>query len=80
MLYSMNTRELSNSLTTLFSELIDGAPRFGYMLNAGDPFATADWTAAWRTTHVSAALRTWPITWARSARSIERPTARRSQY
>jgi hypothetical protein len=91
----MNSRELSNSLTALFSELVDGAPRFGYMLNAGDPgllrsldrlsasaasskiaahvdhvryglslmnrwasgepnpFATADWTAAWRTTHVS---------------------------
>jgi hypothetical protein len=95
MLYGMNTRELSNSLTALFSELVDGAPQFGYMLNVGDPgllrsldrlsasaasnkiaahvdhvryglslmnrwasgeanpFATADWTAAWRTTHVS---------------------------
>ncbi|HSY84697.1 MAG TPA: hypothetical protein VK807_23230 [Gemmatimonadaceae bacterium] len=91
----MNTRELSNSLTALFSELVDGAPQFAYMLNTGDPgllrsldrlsasaasnkiaahvdhvryglslmnrwasgepnpFATADWTAAWRTTHVS---------------------------
>ncbi|HZS60350.1 MAG TPA: hypothetical protein VFA43_13840 [Gemmatimonadaceae bacterium] len=92
----MNTRELSHALTTLFSELVDGAPKSGaYMLNRGDPgllqsldrlsasaaspkiaahvdhvryglslmnrwangepnpFATADWNAAWRTTHVS---------------------------
>jgi hypothetical protein len=37
MLYGMNTRELSNSLTALFSELVDGAGKFGYMLNGGDP-------------------------------------------
>jgi len=92
----MNTRELRNSLTTLFAELVDGAPTHGsYMLNGADPgllrsldrlsasaashkiaahvdhvryglslmnrwasgepnpFATADWTEAWRTTHVS---------------------------
>ena len=91
----MNTRELSNSLTALFSELVDGAKKFGYMLNGGDPgllrsldrlsasaaspkiaahvehvryglslmnrwangepnpFATADWTAAWRINKVS---------------------------
>jgi len=96
MLYSMNTRELSHSLTALFAELVDGAPTdAAYMLNRGDrgllgsldrlpasaasgkiaahvdhvryglslmnrwaggepnPFATADWTAAWRTTRVS---------------------------
>lgn len=94
----MNTRELSQSLTTLLSELVDGAPTTGaYMLNRGDPgllhsldrlsasaaspkiaahvdhlryglslmnrwangepnpFATADWSAAWRTTQVSEA-------------------------
>jgi hypothetical protein len=34
----MNTSELSNTLTTLFSELVDGAPQAGaYMLNRGDP-------------------------------------------
>jgi hypothetical protein len=34
----MNTRDISRSLTTLFSELVDGAPRTGaYMLNKGDP-------------------------------------------
>lgn len=92
----MNTRELSNSLTTLLAELVDGAPKTdAYMLNRGDPgllasldrvsasaaspkiaghvdhlryglslmnrwasgepnpFATADWSAAWRTTHVT---------------------------
>ena len=92
----MHTRDLSRSLTTLLSELVDGAPKTGaYMLNRGDPgllasldrlsasaasnkiaahvdhvryglslmnrwakgepnpFATADWNAAWRTTHVS---------------------------
>lgn len=92
----MNTRELSQSLTTLLSELVNGAPKSGaYMLNRGDPgllqsldripasaasnkiaahvehlryglslmnrwangernpFATADWSAAWRTTSVS---------------------------
>ena len=33
----MHTEELSNTLTTLFSELINGAPKDGaYMLNAGD--------------------------------------------
>ena len=33
----MNTGELSNTLTTLFSELVNGAPKNGaYMLNAGD--------------------------------------------
>jgi hypothetical protein len=92
----MNTRELSQTLTTLFAELVDGAPTTGaYMLNRGDPgllasldrlsapvasqkiaahvdhvryglslmnrwangepnpFATADWNAAWQTTHVT---------------------------
>ena len=34
----MNTSELSNTLTTLFTELVDGAPQAGsYMLNRGDP-------------------------------------------
>jgi hypothetical protein len=34
----MNTRELVPSLTTLFGELVDGAPTTGaYMLNRGDP-------------------------------------------
>ena len=34
----MNTDQLSNALTTLFSELVDGAPEGGaYMLNRGDP-------------------------------------------
>jgi hypothetical protein len=33
----MHTGELSNTLTTLFSELVNGAPKNGaYMLNAGD--------------------------------------------
>jgi hypothetical protein len=33
----MHTGELSSTLTTLFSELVNGAPRDGaYMLNAGD--------------------------------------------
>src|SRR6266571_802762 len=33
----MNTRDLTPTLTTLFSELIDGAPTTGaYMLNRGD--------------------------------------------
>ena len=33
----MNTGELSNTMTTLFSELVNGAPKDGaYMLNAGD--------------------------------------------
>jgi hypothetical protein len=33
----MHTGELSNTLTTLFSELVNGAPADGaYMLNAGD--------------------------------------------
>jgi len=98
----MNTAELSKTLTTLFAELVDGAPRgMSFMLNGGDagllrsldglsaeaasasahggatiaahvdhlryglslmnrwaggepnPFATADWTAAWNTTAVS---------------------------
>jgi len=34
----MNTRDIAHSLTTLLSELVDGAPRTGaYMLNRGDP-------------------------------------------
>jgi hypothetical protein len=34
----MNTRELTDTLTTLLSELVDGAPQEGaYMLNPGDP-------------------------------------------
>ena len=34
----MNTRELTDTLTTLLSELMDGAPEEGaYMLNRGDP-------------------------------------------
>lgn len=34
----MNTRDLTASLTTLFSELVDGAPESGaYMLNRSDP-------------------------------------------
>jgi hypothetical protein len=34
----MNTRDIARSLTTLLSELVDGAPRTGaYMLNKGDP-------------------------------------------
>jgi hypothetical protein len=92
----MNTADITASLTALFSELVDGAPKTGaYMLNRGDPgmlrsldrlsavaasakiaahvdhvryglslmnrwangepnpFATADWNAAWRRTHVS---------------------------
>jgi hypothetical protein len=33
----MNTRDLTGALTTLFSELLDGAPKSGaYMLNRGD--------------------------------------------
>jgi hypothetical protein len=33
----MNTAELTNTLTTLFSELVNGAPRDGaFILNAGD--------------------------------------------
>ena len=33
----MNTAEISTTLTTLFSELVNGAPQAGaYMLNAGD--------------------------------------------
>lgn len=98
----MNTSELAGTLTTLFTELVDGAPEGNaYMLNGGDPgllrsldklsaeqasaatqggapiaahvehvryglslmnrwaggdpnpFATADWTAAWKTSSVS---------------------------
>ena len=98
----MNSSELTGTLTTLFGELVDGAPeRNSYMLNGGDPgllrsldrlsasaasastqggasiaahvehvryglslmnrwaggepnpFATADWSAAWKTTAVS---------------------------
>lgn len=98
----MNTAELAETLTTLFTELVDGAPEgMCYMLNPRDPgllgsldrlsaeaasasseggatlaahvehlryglslmnrwaggepnpFATADWTAAWNTTSVS---------------------------
>ena len=34
----MNTSELAATLDTLFSELVDGAPRgMAYMLNGGDP-------------------------------------------
>ena len=34
----MNTRDLGTALTTLFSELVDGAPMTGgYMTNGGDP-------------------------------------------
>ena len=34
----MNTRDIARSLTTLLSELVDGAPRTGaYILNKGDP-------------------------------------------
>src|SRR5690349_16207037 len=34
----MNTKDFAGSLATLFSELVEGAPRSGaYMLNAGDP-------------------------------------------
>lgn len=34
----MNTRDITGSLTTLFSELINGAPKGGaYVLNGGDP-------------------------------------------
>jgi hypothetical protein len=34
----MNTGELTNTLTTLLAELVDGAPEGGaYMLNGGDP-------------------------------------------
>ncbi|HEU4997138.1 MAG TPA: hypothetical protein VFT29_20115 [Gemmatimonadaceae bacterium] len=34
----MNTSDISGSLTTVFSELINGAPRGGaYVLNGGDP-------------------------------------------
>jgi hypothetical protein len=34
----MNPRDFTGSLVTLFSELIDGAPKSGaYMLNRGDP-------------------------------------------
>lgn len=34
----MNTREITGTLGTLFSELVDGAPQSGaYMLNKGDP-------------------------------------------
>jgi hypothetical protein len=33
----MNTRDLASTLTTLFSELVDGAPKSGaFMLNPGD--------------------------------------------
>ena len=33
----MNTRDIARSLTTLFAELVDGAPQTGaYMLNRGD--------------------------------------------
>jgi hypothetical protein len=98
----MNTSELAETLTTLFAELVDGAPQQGtYILNPGDagllgsldrlsaeaasasseggatiaahaehlryglslmnrwaggeanPFASADWTAAWNTTSVT---------------------------
>lgn len=97
----MNTGELTRTLTTLFAELVDGAPKgAAFMLNPQDPgllrsldrlpaeaashsadggatiaahvehlryglslmnrwaggenpFADADWTAAWRTTSVS---------------------------
>ena len=96
----MNTAEIAKTLTTLFAELVDGAPEMAYMLNPGDagllgsldrlsaqaasaqgsggasiaahvehvryglslmnrwaggeenPFATADWSAAWHCTTV----------------------------
>ena len=32
----MNTSQLGSTLTTLFGELVDGAPTYGYMLNTGD--------------------------------------------
>jgi len=33
----MNTKDIAGALATLFSELVEGAPRSGaYMLNAGD--------------------------------------------
>jgi hypothetical protein len=32
----MNTRDLGNTLPTLFSELVDGASQSAYMLNKGD--------------------------------------------
>jgi hypothetical protein len=99
----MNTTEIAETLTTLFAELVDGAPEMAYMLNPGDagllgsldrlsaeaasavegggasiaahvehvryglslmnrwaggeanPFADADWSAAWRCTTVDAA-------------------------
>ena len=99
--YGMDTRDIANSLTTLFAELTQGAQKAGgYMLNGGDagllrsldrlsaaaastptptgssiashvahllyglslmnrwsagedPFANADWGAAWRRTQVS---------------------------
>src|SRR5215813_1293426 len=38
MLHGMNTVDIAPSLTTLFAELVDGAPKgFAYMLNRGDP-------------------------------------------
>jgi hypothetical protein len=96
----MHTGELTDTLTTLFAELVDGPPDGAFMLNSGDPgllrsldrltpaaasavaaggssiaahaehlryglslmnrwsageepFAGADWTAAWRRTTVS---------------------------
>ena len=38
MMVTMNTQEIARTLSTLFGELVDGAPTSGgYMLNAGDP-------------------------------------------
>jgi hypothetical protein len=33
----MNTGELTNTLTTLFAELVDGPPHGAFILNRGDP-------------------------------------------
>lgn len=33
----MNTRDLTDAMTTLFAELVDGAPEAAYMLNPHDP-------------------------------------------
>jgi hypothetical protein len=37
MFNTMQTGEISSTLTTLLSELVDGPAREGYMLNRGDP-------------------------------------------
>jgi hypothetical protein len=59
----MNTRDLTGALTTLFSELLDGAPKSGaYMLNRGDQgllrsldYLTADAASTARTEGASVA-------------------------